>query len=93
MRQHTQRNVLETIPILQKVRQNVIADLVDVFSMHMADHIQVWRINDYFATEGDGRFKLVHGLSGGPEFVVHLGCAGKHTLKGLLAPVNMALRR
>src|SRR5215213_6397116 len=66
MRQHTQRDIPEPFPIVQKIRQDVISNFINIFSMNVADHIQVWRINNNFTTQFNCGFEFIHRLRSCP---------------------------
>ncbi len=91
--QHAQRDILEALPILQKIGQDVITDLVDVLSVRPADRIQMRGVNDHLAANGHRWFELVHGLGRRPHLIVHGRGAGEHALEGLVHPADVALGR
>lgn len=58
VRQHAQRDMPEPLLIVQEIRQSVVADLVDIFAMHLANYSQVTGINNDLAADGNGRLHL-----------------------------------
>ena len=61
--QNVQGDMLESIPLLQEVFQNMITDLVDVFSVNKADRPQVGGLNEDLTSNIHYRFLFVNDYS------------------------------
>ena len=92
VRQHAQRDVLEALPFLEDIRQDVIAYFINIAFVNMADHFQMRGVDDHFSAERDRRLQFIHGLGSCPQFIVHGRGAGKNPMKGFITPVDVLLR-
>src|SRR5262245_18581812 len=61
--QRTARIVAKPVPLLEEVISHMVANLVQLVAMGVADFVDVRRINDDLAAVGDGWLHLIHPLS------------------------------
>ena len=92
MSQNAPRQILELIPLLDKIIAAVITNLMNQFAMSQTDFLDVRRIDDQFAVIGQHGFQLVHTLSSHPKFVIHRWSAGKDGMIGFVTVFDVGLR-
>ena len=44
----------------------MVSNFIDIFAMHVADHIQVWGVDDHLASGCNRWLEFVHGFGSGP---------------------------
>src|SRR5512136_1878590 len=85
--------MLKALPVVQEIWEDMVADLVDVFSVLMSYHIQMRGKDDHLASRGNCRLHLIHGFGSRPQLVIHGRRARQLPLERALAPTNIFLRR
>src|SRR5579883_1427714 len=92
VRQNTARHVLKTLPLLDEIIPDVVADFVNQFAVSVGDLGDMRCVDNDFAAIGNRRFGFVHGLGRRPQIIVHLSRGGEDALKWTVDADDVELR-
>src|SRR5437763_1767715 len=73
MRQNASRYMFEAIPLLDEIIPDMVAALVNQFTVRVGDLGDMRGVDNDFASTGNRRFGFVHRLGCRPQVVVHFG--------------------
>src|SRR6266566_4031457 len=81
MRQYASRYMFEAIPLLDEIILDMVADLVNQFTVCVGDLSDIRGVDNHFASIGNRRFGFVHRLGCRPQVVVHFGWGREYPVK------------
>src|SRR6266566_4901639 len=93
MRQDASRYMFKAIPLLDEIILDMVADLVNQFTVRVGDLGDMRGVDNDFASVGNRWFGFVHRLGCRPQVIVHLGWGGEHLVKRAVHVGDVELRR
>ena len=91
MSEHAPGEMLEAIPLFQKIIPAMIADFQKHFAVRHTNLANMRGVNDQFPAIGQHRFQLVHAFSARPQLVIHGRRTGKDGVERVVFADDMPL--
>src|SRR5579872_4001073 len=84
MCQNAARHMFKTLPLLDEIIPDMVANLVNQFAMRVGYLADMRSVDNDFPAIGNRWFGLVHRLGCRPQVVVHLGWGGEYLAKRVI---------